>query len=155
MKIEFDASAVLKNLAALADPVHSVARHMGVAVGSAMRDEAKANVNSVTGKLKSAMVLKYDGAPAAGGSVRYVVTWNRKKAPHGHLVEFGHRITHEVLRLPDGSIRTGNKLPPAEWRDVAAKPFLRPALGTVTPRALSIAVAAGSARWNQLALGGG
>lgn len=154
MKLSFDASDVLKNLGDLADPLYSVARTMGVAVGAAMRDEAKANVNSETGRLKDAIVVKYAAEDSSTKNVRYVVTWNRKKAPHGHLVEFGHWRTHEVVKLPDGTIRTGALLPRAEWDWTPAKAFLRRAQTTITPRALNISVAAGAARWAELQNGG-
>ena len=153
MKVSLDADALLSGLDALADDAYSVARTMGAAVGAAMRDEAKASIRSRSGLLASSLYVAFNPETSTNTSVMYSVSWNRKKAPHGHLVEFGHWRTNVTVQLPDGRwITTKEKLPKPEW--VPARPFLRPAQSAVAPRALNIAVAAGSRRFAELTNGG-
>lgn len=153
MRVDIDTAAVTAGLDKLVDQAYSVARTIGAAVGAAMRDEAKSKVRSHSGKLAAAIVVKYAPEWSTDKQVRYIVTWNRKKAPHGHLVEFGHRRYNEVVQLPNGQwITTNNKLEHPEW--VPARPFLRPAQAAVTPVAMTIATRVGSARWNELSKGG-
>lgn len=149
MDVKLDLGDLLPNLDTLTEKAYSVARTMGAAVGAAVRDEAKANVRSHSGLLSSAIVVKYAAEQSTQGLSRYLVTWNRKKAPHGHLVEFGHWRTNVVTQLPNGQwITTKEKLPEPIW--VNARPFLRPAQATITPIAMNIAAQAGMARWNEL-----
>lgn len=73
-----------------------------------LRDEAiaQAEKSKDTGTLQASIYRVY--AKERSSSVRklYRISWNRKKAPHGHLVEFG-------------------------TSKMAAKPFLRPAYDRV------------------------
>lgn len=153
MKITSDFTSALAGLTDLNEQAYSVARTMGAAVGAAMRDEAKLRVRSQSGKLASAIVLKFAAEWSTKREVRYIVTWNRRKAPHGHLVEFGHLRKNVITQLPNGQwITTDEKLPEPVW--VPARPFLRPAQSAITPVAMNIATRAGAARWNELAQGG-
>ncbi|HDS1002019.1 hypothetical protein [Stenotrophomonas phage BUCT603B1] len=153
MKLEIDTASVMAGLADLQEQAYSVARTMGAAVGAAMRDEAKSRVRSDSGRLAAAIVVKFAQEWSTKREVRYIVTWNRKKAPHGHLVEFGHWRTNVVTQLPNGQwITTSERLEKPVW--VAAKPFLRPAQAAITPVAMNIATRAGAARWNELSQGG-
>lgn len=56
----------------------------------------------------------------------YHVSWNASKAPHGHLVEYGHVQRRVVFQGADGAWYT-SKAPLPAPRHVAARPFLRPA----------------------------
>ena len=64
-----------------------------------------------------------------GGKATYHVSWNPRKAPHGHLVEWGHLQRYEVSRDPktDRFITHRDK-PLATPRQVSGRPFIRPAL---------------------------
>lgn len=56
-------------------------------------DRAKANVSKlgkVTGNLASSIYQVFSQDNSRAGRAEYHVSWNRKKAPHGHLVEYGH-----------------------------------------------------------------
>ena len=73
-----------------------------------MYDEVKKNVSGthpgqVTGALRDSIYQVYSKDSSNTELKTYQVSWNRKKAPHGHLVEFG------TSRMP-------------------AYPFIRPAL---------------------------
>lgn len=153
MRVDFDADNVLSALDDLGKDAYSVARTMGAATAAALRDEAKANVNSRSGKLRGAIYLVFNAEASTETRVRYSVSWNRKKAPHGHLVEFGHTRTNVRVQLPSGQwITTKERLERPEW--VPAKPFLRPAFDTLQPRLVQVAVTAGSKRFQELQNGG-
>lgn len=136
MKIsgDVDVSGVLSALQALAgDQMVSLARSMGVAGGQVLRDEAKARAPVETGKLRDALYLAFKDGKSSEARVIYSVTWNAKKAPHGHLQEFGHWQTHARYQR-NGVWHTGAPLPSPKW--VPAHAFLRPAYTGGIGRAL-------------------
>lgn len=153
MRVSFNADSAIAGLDALSDATYSVARTMGAAVGAAMRDEAKANVRSRTGNLARSIYVAFDTDDSTATNIRYSVSWNRKKlGQHGHLVEFGHWRTNVTVQLPSGQwITTKEKLDNPEW--VPARPFLRPALYSVQPRAIKIAAEVGRKRLQEIMQG--
>lgn len=58
-----------------------------------------------TGKLASAIYQAYSPENSQGGRHQYNVGWNSSKAPHGHLVEFGHLQRYAMYQGNDGQIR--------------------------------------------------
>jgi hypothetical protein len=80
---------------------------------------------------------KDNSRPVAGGgyqSATYHVSWNARKAPHGHLVEFGHFQRFKVYVGKDGRWYTNKSAPLPEPVQVGARPFIRPAMSEF-PRA--------------------
>lgn len=153
MRVSFDAVTALDGLELLGESLYEVQRAMGVAVGQAFRDEAKANVREHTGNLKRSLYLALDTDETNDKRLVYTVSWNRKIAPHGHLPEFGYWQTHVSVQLPNGTwTSTQELLNTPKW--VAATPFMRPALGTILPRSMKIAAAAGRKRLEELLNGG-
>ena len=141
-----DLSSVLAGLGRLSGVSESLARSMAVAAGQAVRDEAKARAPVDTGKLKGALYLAYSDRRSRESTVVYSVTWNSKKAPHGHLLEFGHWQTHAMYKGRDGATLAHPK-----W--VPARPFLRPAYEVVAPRMAQIMVDRGRERLPELLRG--
>lgn len=134
MPLNVDLKQVMAGLDKLGSPKlrESLARSMAVAGGTVLRDEAKrwapVGTDSITpGLLKSAIYLAYRDGESHGGVHKYRVSWNAKKAPHGHLVEFGHWQNYVVFQLPNGDWYTDVTKPLAQPKWVAAKPFMRPA----------------------------
>lgn len=126
---------------------------MGAALGAAFRDEAKANVPVREGKLRDAMYVALDTDLSTDTRVVYTVSWNRQKAFYGHFLEFGWTQVNVQTQLSDGTwITLSERLDTPIRR--AAKPFMRPALGTVMPRSMRIAAAAGRKRLEELLNGG-
>lgn len=164
---KFDDTAVQAALSRLAGPVaNSLARSMGVAGGQVLRDEAKllapefdgstallggANVERppVPGSLRDAIYLAHSDTRSKGAEQVYSVTWNARKAPHGHLLEFGHWRYNVIV----SGVPTKTKLAHPVW--VAAHPFLRPALDMAGGRALSAMLDRGKQRLPQLLAGAG
>src|SRR5574337_933078 len=87
-----DLSSVQAGLAKLAGPLReSLARSMAVAGGKVLRDEAKLLAPVGTeeggsihpGALRNAIYLAFKDSGSTGKNIRYSVSWNAKKAPHG------------------------------------------------------------------------
>jgi len=65
----------------------------------------------------------------------YVVGPNKSKAPHWHLVEFGHWQPYAVVMI-DGQLKTLKDRPLPEPVFVPAHPFIRPTLDATGEKAL-------------------
>jgi len=98
------------------------------AMAKVMYDEAVTNASGLagerfpkrkTGKLASSIYRAYSAKRSTDEKKTYRLSWDRRKAPHGHLIEFG------TSRAP-------------------AYPFIRPAFDHVGE-----AIAAGKARMEQ------
>lgn len=64
-------------------------------------DQVKANVarlRRVTGNLSSAIYQAYMAEASSPSHASYRISWNKTKAPHGHLVEFGYLQRYEIAR---------------------------------------------------------
>lgn len=154
-----DMSEVIAGIKRLHGAKEPVARAMGYAMGVEVRDAAKMLVPVGTdidgskrpGLLKSAIYNAYDDHANVLGAdnFTYVVSWNRKKAPHGHLVEFGHWMPYQYRTDYHGSFWTvpiPQKRGP-KW--VSARPFLGPAYEMTKTTLFGIAVAAGKKRFQE------
>ena len=140
-------------LAKLAGPLREhLARSMGVAGGQVMRDEAKLLAPKDSGVLADAIYLAFRDKESTEARVVYRVTWNARKAPHGHLLEFGHWQPYTVVRLPDGSYFTDKSRPLPQPKWIPAHPFLRPAMGA-WPQAQSAMIRRGRQRLPELLAG--
>jgi hypothetical protein len=161
-----DLSSVQAGLVKLAGPLReSLARSMAVAGGKVLRDEAKLLAPVGTeeggsihpGALRDAIYLAFKGSGSTGKDIRYSVSWNAKKAPHGHLIEFGHWQPYVVAKIPGGYgggyYTTKVKKDVPTW--TPAHPFLRPALDIAGGRALTAMVERGKQRLPELLAGDG
>jgi HK97 gp10 family phage protein len=93
-------------------------------MGKVIYDEVKLNASPprlgrVTGKLQDAIYWVFSPEKSTDSQKTYRISWNKRKAPHGHLIEFG------TSRSP-------------------AHPFLRPAFSRIND-----AIAQGKARMAQ------
>lgn len=131
-----------------ADLAEKVAFSGAAAMARVFYDEVKLNTQGVkegfpgvvTGNLRDSIYWARDERASTKQSKVYAVSWNRSKAPHGHLVEFGHWRVNVVIKLPNGKFAaTEEKLPAPVW--VPAYPFVRPALSKM-PQAFAAGYAA-------------
>ena len=125
----------------------SFARKIAVEGGVLIRDAA-ANLALIAdnkegaprrGLLSHAMYLVYSEAKSGNGIFTYTVSWNATKAPHGHLIEFGHWRTHVVYKAAIGEWYSDLRAPLANPIWVPARPILRPtmdAYGSLTLKAM-------------------
>lgn len=153
VKVDFDFSGWKQGIAQLADEkLTSLARSMAVAGGSVLRDEAKRQAPVEEGILRDSIYLAFKDGKSNDAQVVYSVTWNSKKAPHGHLLEFGHWQPYKVVKLPNGDwFTTTEKL--AAPKFTAAKPFLRPAFDIAKQRAATAMIERGKQRLPELLAG--
>jgi len=95
----------------------SVGAHALSVTNSLAQITAKLRAPVESGALRGAIYLAYREGKSTETTVVYAVTWNSRKAPHGHLQEFGHWAVQGGKRGKGGT--------ETSW--VPAKPFLRPA----------------------------
>jgi hypothetical protein len=77
----------------LADGAEAAVRPGAQAGAQVFYDRVKQNVGRLgrrTGKLSSSIYQVFSKDNSGRAVAQYHISWNRKKAPHGHLVEFGH-----------------------------------------------------------------
>lgn len=155
INVRVDMEDVLSKLDGLPELRVPLSRSMAVAAGKVFRDEAKARApvgtegeSKAPGTLRDALYLAYKTNSNTEKEVRYWVTWNAKKAPHGHLIEFGHWQTHVARKGRGGRWYSGQKKDVPKW--IPAKPFLRPALDAKMDAAISAAIQRGQARFVEL-----
>jgi hypothetical protein len=168
---------IFKGLEAFSTLREPIARAMGVAMGQTVRDEAIVRApelkpgdegydNQRRGQLKEALYLAFDGRRSIlnAGHLVYQVSWNAKKAPHGHLVEFGHWMAYKWARGEEGKFYTplqgthkvdGRKRGKGYPIDgggfyVNTHPFLGPAFDAKLPRLGDIATEAGKAAFSKV-----
>ncbi|MCX7177698.1 MAG: HK97 gp10 family phage protein [Proteobacteria bacterium] len=88
VKMSGNLDAALEQFAARAKDLAAVGAQ---AMAQAVYDDAKATTafKDKTGKLRAAIYQVHSRDKSVHGRHEYHVSWNRNKAPHGHLVEFG------------------------------------------------------------------
>lgn len=144
-RAKLDTTQTDKAFAGLAGPVkESLARRMLVSGGVLLRDAAKSNALMGANKdgveprgvLAAAIYLARDTDRETKTLFAYTISWNARKAPHGHLVEFGHIMTHKVYKAANGEWYTRKDLPLPNPIPVPARSFLRPTFDSYSTTAL-------------------
>jgi hypothetical protein len=98
-EFDLDTAAINQWLADLGQDVNQAVRPAAQAGAQVFYDQVHQNISGLrtyTGNLKSSIYQTYSegqSLPQFGVAV-YQVSWNSKKAPHGHLLEFGHRVEY-------------------------------------------------------------
>ena len=120
---------------AMEDKVLRSAAHAGAKV---FYDEMRIRVPEDEGTLKASIYHWHDDEYSKDGRHRYVIGPNKRKAPHWHLVEYGHWRVNVVVRLPNGQIKaTTERLADPVW--VPAVPYIRPTFDATVRQAMSAA----------------
>lgn len=91
--IKVDLSAFEAAMDADAKVCEEAARPAAQAGAQVLYDAVRANVSRIkryTGNLASSIYQAYSKENSSQGLATYHVSWNHKKAPHGHLLEWGH-----------------------------------------------------------------
>jgi hypothetical protein len=87
----------------------AAARPAAQAASQVLYDEVKRNVAAIprkTGNLERSIYQVYSQDNSGEGHATYHVSWNMRKAPHGHLVEFGHIQRYASYLGKDGNWHT-------------------------------------------------
>lgn len=101
--IDMDTSGLDAFLDDLGDSVEEAVRPAAQAGAQVLYEAVLANVATLgmnTGALRGAIYQKFSEEKSSDGRAVYHVSWNARKAPHGHLVEYGY-LQRYVYR-PDG-----------------------------------------------------
>lgn len=139
--LRLDVAGFAAAIQADAQAFGEAARPAAQAGAQVIYEEVRRNVVRIkrkTGNLAASIYQAYSTDNSRpGGAQTYHVSWNAKKAPHGHLVEFGHLQRYEVIYEPETRrLWTDKSKPLAAPRQVAARPFIRPALAAKGAAAL-------------------
>jgi hypothetical protein len=92
----------------LGDDVEAATRPAAQAGSQVIYDQVVANVAALgrsTGNLARSIYQAYSATNSAPGKATYQVSWNHRKAPHGHLVEWGYIRRYESYQDEQGNIR--------------------------------------------------
>lgn len=128
--IRCDTAALHRMIDELGTDVEEAVRPVAEAGARVLYNAVKQNVASigkVTGNLQRAIYEAFSKDNSGKGVATYQVSWNAKKAPHGHLLEYGHVQRYAVFIGKDGKWHTNKKKKLSQPRQVAARPFVRPA----------------------------
>jgi HK97 gp10 family phage protein len=142
LKVHFDTRALAAQVDAMREDVQAATRPAAQAGAQLLYDAVKANVAALgrkTGNLQRSIYQVYSRDASTAGAEAYHVSWNAKKAPHGHLVEFGYMQRYRVVQ----DRRTGKWITIKTQRlatpvQVPPKAFVRRA-GLQMPQALQAA----------------
>lgn len=123
---------VLDDFDNLQQRIEEATRPAAQAGAQTFYDEVKRNVGTLgdvfatTGKLDAAIYQVFSKDNSHGNAngtaydvATYHVSWNHKKAPHAHLVEYGHMQPYVVYRSKDGRLHT--KVRPEKLKEYLAK----------------------------------
>lgn len=129
--ITVDTSGLEAWLQQLGDEAEAAVRPAAQAAAQVLYDEVKRNVGRLkkhTGNLDRSIYQAFSKDNSGTAFATYHVSWNARKAPHGHLVEYGHLQRYEITYDPQTRRFTTHKdRPLAAPKQVAARPFVRPA----------------------------
>lgn len=126
--VKFDPTLLNQQLDKMGAGALVAVRPAAQAGAQVLYDEVKQNVSRIkkkTGNLDASIYQVYSNDRSTNVKATYHISWNARKAPHGHLVEYGHLMTRKAYIGSDGNWYTSNvKITP---KLVGARPFLRPA----------------------------
>lgn len=92
----------------LGDDIEEAVRPAAQAAAEVLYQAVKQNVAALgkkTGNLERSIYQAYSADKSNGNRASYDISWNHRKAPHGHLIEFGHLQRYLYYRGNDGQIR--------------------------------------------------
>ncbi len=126
--IDADISGMLGDIDAMEAQIEKAARPAAQAGAEVLYRAVLRNVQSigkVSGNLERAIYQVYSKRDSVGGVAAYEVSWNFRKAPHGHLLESGFIQKYEVYLGRDGKWYTNKKAPLTTPVQRPAKAFVR------------------------------
>jgi hypothetical protein len=107
--LSVDLGGVEAMMEQLGDKADEAARPASQAAIQVLYVEVKRNVAAIpqkTGNLERSIYQVYSRNNSGQGKATYQCSWNTRKAPHGHLVEFGHIQRYVTYMGRDGKFYT-------------------------------------------------
>jgi len=133
--LKLNTDELLAGIDADAAAVEAATRPAAQAGAQVLYEAVQRNVAGIrrhSGNLARSIYQAYSKNNSGQGHATYHISWNAKKAPHGHLVEFGHLMRYEVTYDPQTRRFTTHKDRPLPApKQVAARPFVRPAISAM------------------------
>lgn len=123
----FDIDGMLDEIDGLEDRFEAAARPAAQAGAEVLYSAVLANVAGLgtkTGNFENSIYQAYSKKDSVNGVQSYDITWNHRKAPHGHLIEDGFIQRYKAYIGSDGKWYTNKKAP-------LPTPIQRPALAPV------------------------
>lgn len=118
----------------MSDDIQQAARPAAQAMAEVLYQAVRTNVSALgrkTGNLYNSIYQKYSPENSGPGKATYHISWRTSgtgvRAPHGHLIEFGHIQKYKAYLGKDGNWYTNKNAPLATPVQIAARPFIRPA----------------------------
>jgi len=93
----------------MADRADGAVRPASQAAAQVLYDQVKLNVSGLgrqTGNLYGAIYQVYSKQKSGPGVATYQISWNKRKAPHGYLIEYGHIQRYVTYMGKDGRFYT-------------------------------------------------
>lgn len=141
VSMALDLSAFNASISALEQDVSEAVRPAAQAGAEVFYRAVLRNVQALgkkTGNLAGSIYQAFSAQNSGPAKATYHVSWNARKAPHGHLVEFGHMQRFKVYVGKDGRWYTNKSAPLPAPKHVAARPFLRPAYARADEAAAAV-----------------
>lgn len=108
LTLNVDLSGFDRMIDQIATDAEEAARPAAQAASEVLYRVVKRNVaalGKVTGNLERSIYQVYSRDRSRRGRAVYHVSWNARKAPHGHLVEYGFLQRYVLYRANDGTVR--------------------------------------------------
>lgn len=107
--MSLDTGGLTALLDAFEDGVEAAIRPAAQAAAQVLYERVKVNVASlgrVTGNLEGSIYQAFSPENSQDGQrAQYNVSWNHRKAPHGHLVEYGYIQRYRYYQDNQGNVR--------------------------------------------------
>lgn len=107
--IGFDASDLGAYLDGLGEDAAKAIRPAAQAAAQVLYDRVRLNVQTLgrqTGNLENSIYQAFSPENSKDGvRAQYQVSWNHRKAPHGHLVEYGYMQRYRYYQDSQGRVR--------------------------------------------------
>lgn len=127
--VKLDTTPIDRLLDQLGDDIQEALRPAAQAGAQVLYDAVKrnvSNINTVTGNLNNSIYQVYSDQSHPYKAV-YHISWNARKAPHGHLVEYGYIQKYRVIVDKNGDFKTLKSKPLPEPKYIPGKAFVRSA----------------------------
>ena len=130
VSITVDIGGALALLNVTGEVMEEEARPAAQAGAQVLYEAVQRNVAALgrkTGKLYGSIYQKHSPERSRAGHQVYNISWNAKKAPHGHLVEWGFIQRYRMYQTNDGRVRPlvrpgmEGQRPPRRWASRAEK----------------------------------
>lgn len=108
MTARYDTQRMIDYLDGFGEEVQAALIPAAAAGAKVLYDRVKLNVAGIgreSGKLDASIYRVYSKDQSTDTKAVYHISWNHKKAPHGHLVEYGYLRRYEYYQNDDGQVR--------------------------------------------------